>query len=276
MYKKTIELFLMDGTPNDRIMCSISNWDGMCFKIPKTKVKNSKDRVELQSTGVYILLNKDEDNGIAYIGEAENIYERLLQHLSKKEFWTECLVFIKKGNNLNKAHIKYLENYLYNSAKNINRYFIENSSVPTKSSISESDVASMEEFAYYIKMLTSILGYKIFDELLNNNEYKEEEIFYINSIGLKAKGLLTNEGFVVLKGSESSDVFKTASSISLKERWKSLREKNIVNGENVFIEDKLFSSPSLAAAMILGRNANGLTEWKNKNKETLKQILMSN
>ncbi|GEB78416.1 hypothetical protein SIN01_27610 [Sporolactobacillus inulinus] len=27
------------------------------------------------------------------LGEAENVFDRLNQHLSSKEFWTECIVF---------------------------------------------------------------------------------------------------------------------------------------------------------------------------------------
>lgn len=276
MHKKTIELFLLDGDPNERIICSLSNWDGMCFKIPKTKIKDSKDRNELRNTGVYILFNKNEDNSVAYIGEAENIYERLLQHLSKKDFWNECLAFIKKDNSLNKAHIKFLENYLYKCAKEANRYNIENSTIPTQSSISESDFATMEEFAYYIKMLTNILGYKIFENLIDNNKYKEDEIYYINSVGLKATGIQTSEGFVVMKGSQSSNTFKTASTPSLKSHWENLRNKKIVDENGFFITNYLFSSPSLAAAMVLGRNANGLTEWKNAEKQDLKSMLTNN
>lgn len=52
-----------------------------------------------------------------------------------------------------------------------------------------------------------------------------------------------------------------------------MREKNVVDENGIFVKDYLFSSPSLAAAMILGRNANGLTEWKNSKKITLKQVL---
>ena len=39
-----------------------------------------------------------------------------------------------------------------------------------------------------------------------------------------------------------------------------------------FPEDYIFSSPSTAASIILGRNANGLTEWKLKNGMTLKEF----
>lgn len=43
----------------------------------------------------------DNGNNLAYIGEAENIRQRLLQHLASKEFWNESIVFISKDNNLN-------------------------------------------------------------------------------------------------------------------------------------------------------------------------------
>lgn len=42
------------------------------------------------------------------------------------------------------------------------------------------------------------------------------------------------------------------------------------NGEMIFPDDYLFSSPSAAASMVLGRNANGLTEWKLKDGTSLK------
>lgn len=270
MHKKTIELFLLDGTPNNRIICNISNWDGIGFKIPKTMIKESKDRVELNNTGVYFLFNKSEK--IIYIGEAENIYSRISQHLSE-DYWNEALIFIKKDNSLNKAHVKFLENYFYNIAKSVDRYDIKNSNVPTKPSISESEEFAMEEFTYYIKLITNTLDYKSFEKLVENDD-KNGDDFFINSIGLQARGRITNEGFVVIKGSESNNEFKVASSKSLKRKWMQLREQNIVDKNGIFTKNYLFSSPSLAAAMVLGRNANGLTEWKNNKKVTLKAILM--
>lgn len=268
MYKKTIELFLLDGNPSDRIICHISNWDGVCYKIPKTLIKQSKDRVELNNTGIYFLFNKSDKT--IYIGEAENVYQRILQHLSEDD-WNEALIFIRKDNSLNKAHVKFLENYFYNISKSVDRYIIKNCTIPTKSSISESERAAMEEFAYYIKLITNTLDYKAFENLIEKES--KDDNYFINSIGLQASGKMTNEGFVVFKGSESNKEFKKASSKSLKIKWEQLREENIVDKNGIFIKDYLFSSPSLAAAMVLGRNANGLTEWKNNNKITLKKVL---
>ena len=55
-------------------------------------------------------------------------------HLKEKDFWHECVVFISKDNNLNKAHVKYLENRMYTIAKEAGRYQLENSNIPTQSS----------------------------------------------------------------------------------------------------------------------------------------------
>ena len=39
-----------------------------------------------------------------------------------------------------------------------------------------------------------------------------------------------------------------------------------------FTDDYIFNSPSTAAVMVMGRNANGLTEWKSKDGKTLKDF----
>jgi len=39
-----------------------------------------------------------------------------------------------------------------------------------------------------------------------------------------------------------------------------------------FSDDYIFSSPSTAAGMVMGRNANGLSEWKNKDGKSLKEF----
>src|SRR5438552_546334 len=115
-YGKTIKTFLIDGDPNGRMTCELSNWSGKAYKIPRIKIKECSDREDLSGTGVYLLLGKDEEeNDLVYIGEGENILSRLSQQFDK-EFWKEVIVFISKDDNLNKAHIKYLENRLHEIA----------------------------------------------------------------------------------------------------------------------------------------------------------------
>lgn len=280
MFGKTIKIFLIDGEPNGRLTCELSNWTGKAFKIPRNKIKVSVDRTELESTGIYILFGKSTDNkDLAYIGEGEEIYKRITQHVSGKDFWNEAVVFISKDENLNKAHVKYLENRLYEIAKKVNRYNLDNSNIPTRSSISESDRAEMEEFIENIKLLTNTLGYKIFEELIHENQTIEEQVnntFYIRATrGANAQGQITNEGFVVLKDSEIADSVTTSLNQSIINfRQRLIDEQKIVNINNklIFTEDYLFSSPSTAAAIVMGRSANGLTEWRLSDGRILKSV----
>lgn len=281
-FYKTIKIFLIDGDPNGRMSCELSNWSGKAYKIPRVRIKDSTDRSDLSSTGVYLLFGKDNDGkDQVYIGEAESVLKRLNQQLTLKDFWNEAIVFISKDENLNKAHIKYLENRLHEIAKNANRYKIDNSVIPTQSSISESDRAEMEEFIEYIKMLVNTLGHKVFDEKREfkpkqNEGFFKEEFFYINAArGAEGVGEPTSDGFVVFKGSKaagSTVTSMTSSFITLRQK---LIEEEVVIDKGSFLEfpeDYIFSSPSAAASIVLGRNANGLTEWKLKSGKTLKEF----
>jgi len=276
-FGKTIKLFLLDGDPNGRISCELSNWTGKAYKIPRIKIKDSGDREELNSTGVYLLFGKVEDqNDQVYIGEAESILKRLNQQVTQKDFWNEAIVFISKDENLNKAHIKYLENRLHEIAKFANRYKIENSIIPTQSSISESDRAEMEEFIENIKLLVNTLGHKVFDDKREIKTQQKQEIFIIKATrGADAVGEPTSEGFVVFKGSKASATTVNSISPSFLNFRQSLIDKGILklNGDIYeFTEDYIFSSPSTAAVIVMGRNANGPLEWKLSNGKTLRDF----
>lgn len=276
-FGKTIKIFLIDGDPNGRMSCELSNWSGKAYKIPRIKIKDCTDRDDLTSTGVYLLFGKD-DNGKeqVYIGEAESVLKRLNQQLTSKDFWNEAIIFISKDENLNKAHIKYIENRLHEVAKSANRYKVENSIIPTQSSISESDRAEMDEFIENIKMLVNTLGHKVFDEKREFKPKQKQEIFYIKSArGADGQGEPTSEGFVVFKNSKAaSTIVNSMTSNFITHRQKLIDEGVLVNkGEYFeFSDDYIFSSPSTAAVIVMGRNANGLTEWKTKEGRALKEV----
>ena len=163
--------------------CELSNWTGKAYKIPRNKIKDCKDRPDIFNTGIYLLFGKDQDGKeLVYIGEAETVLNRLNQHLAQKDFWNESIVFVSKDENLNKAHIKYLENRLYDIASKVDRYKLENSNIPTLSSISESDRAEMEEYIENIKLLVNTLGHKVFEAKREIQTELSSNIFQINAI----------------------------------------------------------------------------------------------
>jgi predicted GIY-YIG superfamily endonuclease len=282
-FGKTIKLFLIDGDTNGRLTCELSNWTGKAYKIPRKLIKICSDRPELQTTGVYMLLNKSTDlseKGQLYIGEAEDIFKRLIQHVKEKDFWNEAIVFISKGDNLNKAHIKYLENRLHEISTTANRFELINSQKPTQSSISESDKSEMEEFLSNILTLVSTLGYNAFEQIrqVDLKEYidKDEDLFYISAArGANGIGKATSEGFVVFENSQVANPVTN----SYPKTMEKLRDALISEGAIVKEQDKmiikrdyLFSSSSSAAMIIMGRSANGLTEWKMKTGKTLQDF----
>ena len=276
-FGKTIKIFLIDGDPNGRMSCELSNWSGKAYKIPRIKIKDCTDRQDLESTAVYLLFGKDEEGkDLVYIGEAESILKRLNQHLTQKDFWNEAIVFISKDENLNKAHIKYLENRLHEIAKTANRYKIENSITPTQSSISESDRAEMEEFIENLKMLVNTLGHKVFDDKRELKTKQKLHTFFIKAArGADAQGEPSSDGFVVLKNSKAAGSTVTSMTQNFViHRQRLIDQKVLVKaGESfLFPEDYIFSSPSTAASIVLGRNSNGLTEWKLEDGKTLKDF----
>ena len=278
-YRKTITLFLLDGKQDGRISCELSNWTGKAYRIPHSLIRQCSDRPDLDNAGVYILFGKSDDpgkEGRAYIGEADGIRRRLEQHLAQKDFWNDAIVFISKDGYLNKAHIKYLESELYEIAVKTDRYKIENTNKPTRATISEPNIAEMEEFIDNIKLLIGTLGFKIFEPLLSPNETAHQEILFIQAArGADAQGIRTPEGFVVLKNSRIA----TETTNSYADNYRIMRERLLADHTIIAEDDKLlltrdtlFSSASTAASIVMGRSANGLTEWKTKDGRILKSL----
>lgn len=272
-YKRTIELFLLDKTPNGRLICTLSNWSGKVFRIPRNHIKDKDNtsRQELYYPGIYFLFGKDDtkDRPLVYIGEAERVMDRLKQHLVDKDNWHEAIIVVGDESYPNKAHIKYLESSFYDLAQKCNRYSIDNSTIPTKSSISESDQGKMEEFMDNTKMLVNVLGHKVFERYTDKDEEEEDAgIFYISTENGKARGTPTSDGFVLLEGSFIHDNTKDSLLFSLKKKVEDSR----INGQikdNILQEDILFSSSSAAAAFAVGHSISGPQSWKTTSGKTL-------
>lgn len=276
MNQNVITMILKNGTTTGIVQSNLDEWIGVSYRIPRTKLKEAKELKGIDNTGVYILFGTDEDTGKnrAYIGEAEDIYKRLIQHNKSKEFWRECTIFVSQDNSLNKAHIKFIENKLYLKANQVGRYVIENDTKPTKTTLDGADEIRVIKFYEKIKMLTSIYGYPIFDDIVSKEKIEEQKniLYLTNNKITYAKGIMTDEGFVILKGSKIKEGISEGISLSLlKFAERERNSEDIINGE--FVNDHLCSSPSMAGVIILGRNCSGYEEWKNKDGKKLKDII---
>lgn len=284
-YGKSIELFLVNGSADSLITAELSNWNGKAIKIPRIEVA-SCNRDDIAQAGVYFLFCKEDDGSDSvYIGEAENVKERLVQHLrdyqaeKEKYYWTTAAIFI--GRDLNKALIRYLENRFVEIARACKRYTVLTKNTYKNTVMKESQIAVMEEFVDNVKTLISALGYKVLEPLNkpiasikesgDNSDIEDLSLHLertIKGVGkVEADGIRTSEGFVVLQGSHIAVEDDDTIPAVLKEKR---RKVNVIDG--VLQEDVLFSSPSYAAMFVIGKSANGLTSWKDDDGHSLKEI----
>lgn len=283
-YGKSIELFLVNGSADSLITAELSNWNGKAIKIPRIEVA-ACTRDDITQAGVYFLFCKDDDGtDSVYIGEAENVKDRLVQHLrdyqtdKEKYYWNTTVIFV--GRDLNKALIRYLENRFVEIARSCKRYTVLTKNTYRNTVMKESQIAVMEEFVDNVKILINTLGYKVLEGLnkpvapqvdqvdIGKKELKLHLERNIKNVGkVEADGSRTSEGFVVLQGSRIATVDDNTIPAILKEKR---AKANIVDG--ILQEDMLFSSPSYAAMFVIGKSANGLTSWKNDEGRTLKEV----
>lgn len=272
---KTIQIYLPDGNPRGVKIADITSRTVQTILIPRSSLDEVAQRNELQNVGIYFLIGSagDSPKPTLYVGEAENCLSRLKQHNKTKDFWNTAIVAISKTQFFTKSHIKYLEWYCHETAIQADRYTLENSQLPSKPYISEPvEVDLMDNFDT-IKILVSTLGFPIFDSIAKPKLKKD--ILTCKGKAAVAQGEYTEDGMVVFAGSTANvDETKTIQAWITNTR-QSLLEKGIFKQEgNVykFTENYIFSSPSGAAGVVLGRTANGWIEWKYQDGKTLDEV----
>lgn len=275
-YGKAIELFLVNGTADSLITAELSNWNGKAIKIPRTEVAGC-DRDDIKGVGVYFLICQEDDGtDSVYIGEAENILDRLVQHLrdyqsgKEKYYWNTAIIFV--GRDLNKALIRYLENRFVEIAKECGRYTVLTKSTYKNTVLKEAQIASMEEFIDNVKILINTLGYKV---LVPVPKASDDTVYlYCKGVSALAKGFVSAGGFTVMEGSTVSDhtvpSFETKGKTYYKLRNNLIKDGLIV--DRVFTRDYEFNAPSAASAVILGHTSNGNVDWKTADGIKLKDL----
>jgi len=85
MATATIKIFLVHGDPKRLRVAGLSNWTGKAVAGPRSEFDGVLAREESEKSGVYFLTGTDPESGkpAIYIGEAENIRDRVKSHLDK-------------------------------------------------------------------------------------------------------------------------------------------------------------------------------------------------
>ena len=284
---KSVRLFLADGTPGGLLTAEIMNWTGHVVAAPRSDLAALLKRPEAKRTGIYILLGDDPNSlggTIAYIGEGDDVSRRLSQHARAedaggKDFWERAIVFTSKDSNLTKAHVRYLESRLITLAQAANRSVLVNSTAPTPLPLPEADVSDMEQFIAQMKIVLPVLGVNLLravatppprpagDDSVVGVVGDASPIFQMNLslAGITASAQEFDGEFTVHEGSQARNW------VGADYGYHRLQEKLLADATLVptadgsalvFARPYVFTSPSAAAAMVAGRQANGRTEWK--------------
>ena len=288
---KNINMFLMDGEVTGKIKCTLSNWTGVIYKIPRIQLGDLKSRDEMKQSGIYFLFGRDEDKqkDVTYIGQAttrkngEGVLLRIQEHTrdTHADYFNDVIILTTQNNSFGPTEISYLENKFTQLAKEAGRYIVKNSNDPNPGNVTEEKESELDEIVENTLMIIGTLGYRVFvpmtkkvsQDLTDNHStylYLKRKTKKSNKV-IEATCERTTEGFVVLDGSQVEIKDSPYLPASLKEMRQNLIASRVIQ-DGVLKEKQLFSSPSYAAAFLLGMQTNGRTDWKNQDGRTLKEL----
>lgn len=296
---KQIRIYLADGSATGIRHGEIANWTGQALACPRSRFAELREWAELRRPGVYLLFGLVEETGedAVYIGESEVVLDRLANHVSGKEFWTDVVAFTSKDDFLTKAHIRYLESKLVLLSASAQRFRVMNDVAPQLPSLPRGDRDAMEEFLANLRILLGVLGHRPLDpytmrsgpvssDAVTVHETQqgssvssvtdvENLMVHLSVSGCSATAVKTDEGLVVLAGAKAALHPKE----SLTGGYRLLRERLLAAGLLVsdgnvlrLQADQLFTSPSQAAAVLVGYSINGRDAWKLPDGTTLGQL----
>lgn len=312
-YGKSITVYLMDGDSSQRYQVTLDNWNIKAYKIPVGLVAASNSLDSIHTAGVYFLFGYVEGQKSVYVGEAEDVYRRLTQHIPEKDgyIWDNAVVFIASEIGvLDKARVKYLENRFYNIIKDANSYRLLNRNEPTKSTITKYSEDAMEVVIDNIKLIIPVLGYTPFknrisesvaaiknnsnsrdtpfENLISESEFssENEEIFYIKNTKLQAKCRFNldiymfnsdnpQSGLMPFTLLKGSQISNVKSSLrkSLKQLRQECIDSNAIKDGILQKDLRCFDSASYVAGFVLGRSSNGSIELRTNDGQTFKDWL---
>lgn len=288
---KNINMFIMDGEVTGKIKCTLSNWTGVIYKIPRIQLGDLKSRDEMKQSGIYFLFGRDEDKqkDVTYIGQAttrkngEGVLLRIQEHTrdTHADYFNDVIILTTQNNSFGPTEISYLENKFTQLAKEAGRYIVKNGNDPNHGNVTEEKESELDEIVENTLMIIGTLGYRVFvpmikkasQDLTDNHStylYLKRKTKKSNKV-IEATCERTTEGFVVLEGSQVEIKDSPYLPASLKEMRQNLIASQVIQ-DGVLKEKQLFSSPSYAAAFLLGMQTNGRTDWKDQDGRTLKEL----
>jgi hypothetical protein len=270
-----IRMLVLDGDPDGIRMLDRSNWTGKAVVFPRSLIQKVRLLPEYKKPGVYLLCGAVGEDGATslYIGEGDPVASRIDQHHAKKDFWTWGVFFTSSDAALNKVHIQYLEAELVRLAQEAKRVSLDNGNSPQKPSLSAADEAEASGFLGNMLGILPLIGIHAFEKAPQLE--KHDQVLHLSMKEIDGKGFETSSGFVIRAGSTARKKERPSiPSIIAQRRALLLENGGLVDQGNAyrFTQDCLTSSPSYAAALLVGGSANGRELWKDSLGRSLNEL----
>ena len=160
---KNFNLYLMDGDVTGRMKCTLANWTGSVYKIPRSYLDKCEDRQDLRQSGVYFLFGKnDEGEDEVYIGHSgvrrngSGVLFKAFEHLKDEAYFSEAVILVTQNNSFTLAEVDYLGNRFSDMAFSANRFIVRYESNLTQGNVTEERESELDDFIEYSKMVLGI------------------------------------------------------------------------------------------------------------------------
>ena len=281
----------IDGSDDGLIRVESKEHSIVIYKIPHASACNYSDNYELKVSGIYLLIS--EKNGTIYVGQADSrengngLLTRMLEPHSSDEI--NCWDFAYSISSasptfLMASELNYLERFFYNKAKKSGHYTVLNAKQPHSKENIVLDIDlrpfincvlflfhDQFQFDMFAGGVIKPPKHPIETEETEENEGNEEtgnnEVFFLKS-NKKVMGIFLPDRKVKVRADTVISTENHLPSQKGQESNAKLRAKLNEDGiiiNNIFVQNYTFNTPSQAASVILGRSANGNTEWIDEN-----------
>lgn len=263
------------------------------YKVCAADAKLFYQTIRSNTPGIYVIrkIDKSDDSDSQYryyIGQTIEMAQRIRNHNRNKDMSLDFIYCtLRKEDDFPELQgcLQYIETQIIKKADNTK---LKNSDTKSNSNfkISQDLISVADKYINQFVTMASLLGYKeLFNQsakeaLSNGNDNNRTDVNVMLTIGeADAHGIYyADNSLKVLAGSRcgKSDMATKSDGGNKKydlELIKTLKEKGYLSNEGVFLNDKLFESPSKAARIILGYPISGLTAWHVNKNESLNDYM---
>ena len=177
----SIQILVVNGKPDGvRVVDRPADWNGVAVVFPREELAEAISTEFLSKSGVYALWDEDHPGAKLYVGQSENVAQRLEEHYKSKIFWRKAIVFTSYNSMLNAGHTRWLEHNLIKRVQESGSRTLENGNTPSATQLSLQDTAHAKIFFNRMLEIMPITGLTAF-ESKSDVDAQQQEAFEASS-----------------------------------------------------------------------------------------------